>query len=136
MNYYINYDWERATGSNNNLYNPSEGYQKGNMFKNLYNSYKNYQPVPLKPTNEKEKKCYELSAIAFAAHELNLYLDLHPEDQSMFMLFQDYQRKANRLMEEYEKEYGPLNVSSEEMNQSFTWQSDNWPWEGKNVSIS
>ena len=142
MNNYINYDWYRNNSYMNNnqmnnkkseLYNPREGFEKGNMFENLYNQYKNYQPAKLTPTNEREKKLYELSAIGFAAHELNLYLDLHPEDRSMFMLFNDYTRQYNRLVEEYERMYGPLNINTEEMNQSFTWESDKWPWEGRNV---
>ena len=111
---------------------PKEGFLKGNMFRNLYNSYKNYQPANLTPKNEKEKCLYDISAISFAAHELNLYLDLHPEDQSMFLLFMDYQKKRNRMVEEYEQKYGPLTIHSEEMK-SFTWSKEKWPWEGRNV---
>ena len=146
MNNYINYDWLRNhnanmysqnymmpnNAQNNNLFNPNEGFLKGNLFKDLYSPYKNYQPAELTPRNEQEKSLYELSAVAFAAHELNLYLDLHPEDQSMFLLFSDYQEKANRLMEEYERKYGPLTINSEGMK-SFNWASTNWPWEGRNV---
>ena len=136
MNYYINNDWYRNGMINNNqpnLLNPQEGYLKGNIFRNLYSPYKNYQPFTLKPSNEKEKMLYELSAYSFAAHDLNLYLDLHPENQSMFLLFQDYQKKTNRLIEEYERKFGPLNINSEEMKDSFTWESNDWPWEVKNV---
>ena len=84
--------------------------------------------------SEKEKKLFELSAVAFAAHELNLYLDLHPEDQSMLALFNDYRRKSNELIKEYEENYGPLTVSSDALEgNTFTWEKDTWPWEGKNV---
>ena len=128
-----NYNWYRNHSYSNNLMNYQEGFMKGNLFKDLYNPYKSYQPIMLKPTSEKEKFLYELSAVAFAAHELNLYLDLHPEDQSMFMLFTDYQKQANHLMEEYEQKFGPLTINSEEMDQSFNWASTKWPWEGRNV---
>ena len=131
MNNYINYDWMRK--NNNDLYNVEDAFMKGNLWKEIYNPYKNYQPQTLRPTSEKEKCLYELMATSFASHELNLYLDLHPEDQSMFMLFTDYQRKANRLMEEYEQKFGPLMINSEEMNQSYTWTKSEWPWEGRNV---
>ena len=53
----------------------------------------------LNPKDEREKKLYELSAICFAAHELNLYLDLHPEDKSMFMLFNDYTKPLDKIVE-------------------------------------
>lgn len=139
MNNYLNYEWYRNmnykpnNSYTNNLFNPNEAYTKGNLFRDLYEEYKNYRPMELRPRTEQEKKLYELSAVAFAAHELNLYLDLHPEDQSMFMLFSDYQKKANRLMEEYEANYGPLTIGSESMDKSFTWAKEKWPWEGSNV---
>jgi len=131
MNQYQNYDWYR--GNEMNLLNPTDGFLKGNMFKNLYNPYKNYKPANLIPQNEQESLLYELSSVAFASHELNLYLDLHPEDQSMFTLFQDYQSKMNHLIEQYEKKYGPLTVNSKEMKSSFEWVTKDWPWEGRNV---
>ena len=133
MNNYMNYDWYRANQSMNNLFNPKDGFEKGNMFENLFSQYKNYQEEKLKPITEQEKELYELSAISFAAQDLNLYLDTHPDDKSMFMLFKDYTNKLNSLVEEYERKYGPLNINSKEMNTSFTWESDKWPWEGRNV---
>lgn len=137
MNNYINYDLYRDNYinrvSNPDLYNPKEGYEKGNLFRNLYSEYKNYKPMELVPNNDQEKLLYELSEICFAAHELNLYLDLHPDNQSMFLLFMDYQKKANRLIEEYERKYGPLNINSEQMKDKYVWSTAKWPWEGKNV---
>lgn len=138
MNSYINYDWYRNANmknfSNMNLFSPREGFEKGNLFSNLYSQYKNYRPAALKPKNEREKKLFELSAIAFAAHELNLYLDIHPEDQSMLALFNDYRRKSNDLIKEYEEKYGPLTISSNSLEgNTFAWEEDAWPWEGKNV---
>ena len=139
MNNFINYDWYRNNKMNSftnnaDLYPPKEGYEKGNLFPKLYSQYKNYKPANLKPRNEQESKLYELSAIAFAAHELNLYLDLHPEDQSMLTLFNDYRKKSNDLIKEYEEKYGPLTVSSNSLEgNTFTWATDTWPWEGRNV---
>ena len=133
MNNYINYNWYRGekNSKEDTLWNVKEGFQKGNMFMNLYSPYKNYVPAELTPKNEKESLLWELSTFSFAAHELNLYLDIHPNDQSMFLLFMDYQKKANRLMKEYEQKYGPITINSEEMN-SFDWINE-WPWEGQNV---
>ena len=135
MNSYMNYNWlrENIPSYPNSLFRSDEGYIKGNLFQNLYNQYKNYQPQVLTPKTEQEKCLYELSAVTFAAHELNLYLDLHPEDQSMFILFTDYQKQANRLMEEYQEKYGPLMINSQEMTTSFNWGQTKWPWEGQNV---
>lgn len=133
MKYYENYNWYRTNMNQKSLTNPQEAFIRGNLFNDLYSEYKNYQPARLRATSEKEQKLYELSAYAFAAHELNLYLDLHPDDKSMFMLFSDYQKKANRLIEEYELKYGPLNINSETMDKNYTWVKDKWPWEVEHV---
>ena len=117
----------------NMLMNVKEGFLKGNAFQNLYNPHKNYEPQQLIAKTEQEKCLYELSAITFAAHEINLYLDIHPDDQSMFMLFKDYQKQVHRMMEEYEEKFGPICVGSEKMSQSFNWVYNEWPWEGQNV---
>lgn len=133
---YIENDYFRNTTPNNmmnnqpNLYTPEEGYNRGNLFADLYVGYKNYQPARLQANNEKDALFLEMSRYAFAAHELNLYLDMHPEDNTMLTLFNDYRTKTNQLMMEYENKYGPLTISSDEMNSSFTWVKDKWPWEG------
>lgn len=115
------------------LYSPEEGYMRGNLFPELYDSYKNYKPVLLRATDEQSKMLLELSAISFANHELNLYLDLHPNDESVLTLFNDYRRKTNTLMNEYENKYGPLTINSDSLNASpFLWEADVWPWEGGN----
>ena len=82
------------------LFNPTEGYNNGNLFTGLYSQYKNYRPATLSANNEKDQMMLELSRIAFAAHELNLYLDLHPTDQTMLALFNDYKNEADKLTKE------------------------------------
>ena len=140
-NYYnMNYGWLPRNNmmypfDNNyqpNLYNPQEGFMKGNMFENLYNPYKNYQPAVLTPKNNQQKKLYEIQAISFAAHDLNLYLDTHPEDQTMSTLLNDYLRKKRELTKSYEEEYGPLTIDSESMDSAYNWIKK-WPWEVDNV---
>lgn len=112
------------------LYSPEEGYMKGNLFPELYSGYKNYQPYALRPNNEQSKMLLDLSEVSFAAHELNLYLDLHPDDQSMLSLFNDYRKKADQLITEYEEKYGPITLSSSSMDSvPFLWEADVWPFE-------
>ncbi len=113
------------------LYSPEEGYMKGNLFPELYDQYKNYQPVILRAKDEQSKLLLELSAVSFASHELNLYLDLHPNDESVLTLFNDYRRKTNSLIDEYETKYGPITVNSDSLDASpFLWEVDAWPFEG------
>lgn len=134
-NNYIENDYSRNTtpsmmNNNMKLYTPEEGYNNGNLFEYLYSGYKNYKPVKLQPKNEKEALGLEFARYAFSLHELNLYLDLYPEDTTLLTLFNDYNLKANKLMMEYEKKYGPLTISSDDMSSNFLWQEDKWPWEG------
>lgn len=122
----------RTVSTSINLYSPTEGYMKGNLFSNVYSEYKNYTPQTLRPKTEQERDLYELSTVAFAAHELNLYLDIHPEDTSLLQLFKDYEEKCKVLTEQYERKYGPLSVSGITSSKEFNWVN-NWPWEGYNV---
>ncbi len=120
------------TNMNNmlSLYTPEEGYNNGIMFSNLYSQYKNYKPAVLSANNEKERLLLDLSRFAFAAHELNLYLDLNPDDNSMLALFNDYREKANELERQYEAKYGPLSISGDGLSQTpFAWENTAWPWE-------
>ena len=68
------------------LFTPAQGLDYGNMFSNLYQPYKNYKPANVSANNERESLIRELARMDFAAHELNLYLDLHPEDTTMITL--------------------------------------------------
>ncbi len=122
-NYYMNNDDFK-------LFSPEQGYNLGNMFQNLYDQYKNYRPEPLKASNNKEKSYLELSRISFAMHEMNLYLDIHPEDKKVLKLFNDYRKMFVELQKDYEEKYGPLTVCSESLEKSpFMWEKDAWPWE-------
>lgn len=119
---------------NQNLFSPKEGFERGNLFANLYSEYKNYKPIPITPKNEQEKRLLEIQTLSFAAHELNLYLDLHPEDESMVRLFNDYRRQKEELVKKYEEDYGPLTVGSESMEDTtYKWINAPWPWEVGNV---
>lgn len=112
---------------------PKEGYIRGNLFNNLYSQYKNYQPSKLNARSDKERLFNEMSENFFSAHELNLYLDLFPNDKSMLTLFNDYRVRANKLKDEYEKMYGPVCITSDVLNNTpFLWQTMSWPWEGDN----
>ena len=135
--WYQNYNFYRPMRNSlpqESLFSPKEGFEKGNMFSNLYSQYKNYQPMKLNPETEQEKILFDLQALCFAAHELNLYLDIHPEDQSMLTLFRDYCGKVRELTKNYENKYGPLTTNSKEMQtNTFEWSTSPWPWEEYNV---
>lgn len=116
----------------NSILNPYDGYLKGNVFKNIYNQYKNYVPVKLIPNSEQEELLLNVNQLCFIMHELNLYLDVFPNDSKMIELFNKYEMMANEATIKYEKNYGPLTINSviSEPN-NFTWENTLWPWEVK-----
>lgn len=114
------------------LYDPYQGFIRGNMFPNLYNGYKLSQPLDLNPKTEKEQLLYYLDAITFAMIDINLYLDNYPDDKDMIILFNQYRIEADKLCQEYEKKYGPLMTdSSATNNYPWIWDNKPWPWEKK-----
>lgn len=116
---------------NSPLYSAYEGYMKGNMFKDLYDPYMNYQPAQIKPKNEKEELLLNLNKIQFCAHELALLLDVMPHDTHALNEFNKYSNEYNKLLKEYESKYEILNVNDDQLNKAvYDWSSEKWPWEG------
>lgn len=112
------------------LSTPQEGFMRGNLFSNLFQGYKNYRPATLSPTNEQERLFLSYAQLAFAAHELNLYLDNYPDDRSIIRLFNDYRTMANEALKAYESQFGPITLSSEMLNQfPWMWEQLNFPWD-------
>ena len=108
--------------NNPNLFDTYEGYSYGNMFRNLYKPYKNYQPSRLKINSEKDELLTTIGEYSFAMHDLNLYLDNFPNDQNALNLFNKYRKMTNELIMKYERKYGPINVSSDTTNNiPFNW---------------
>ena len=123
MNYYPNYP------NNMELFNPYEGYLKGNAFKNEYQPYKNYKVAKINISNEKEEMLLNIGQYSFMMHDINLYLDVHPNDTVALNMFTDYRNKVNDLITKYERKYGPLSVKGEfNNNTSFAWENTEWPW--------
>lgn len=115
--------------TNSNLASVKDGFAKGNMFNDLYDPYKNYRYQELTVNNKQEELLLEIMALSFAINDLNLYLDLHPTDESMLRKFKDLTEKAYSKEMEYVKCYGPLEVMDSESLSKFEWINNPWPWE-------
>lgn len=117
-------------GAQQNLYEPYQGFIRGNMFPSLYDEYKIRRPFEVEPMNEQAELLTYIDSLCFAAHDLNLYLDNFPNDQQMIQKFNEYRMESNRAIEQYENQYGPLFVNSN-ANTVTPWAWDNkpWPWE-------
>jgi len=116
--------------NNTNLYNPYNGFIRGNMFPELYNTYKVNQPFEIKAMNEQADLLTYIDALGFATIDLNLYLDNFPDDKKALELFNQYRNLKEQYMDEYERKYGPLTLSSDSLNTfPWMWKNGPWPWE-------
>ncbi len=105
-----------------------EGFLRGNLMKDEYVPYKNLTYFKLKPENEREALLLKLMANTFAIIDLNLYLDLHPEDLNAFDLFKKYEKEKQEVENVYIEKYGPVLVT-ETTGSTFNWIDNPWPWD-------
>ena len=115
--------------SSNNIISTEEGFKRGNMFRNLYDEYKNYKPKNLTASNEKEDMLMQIREYNFAMTDLNLYLDIYPNDSDALKLFNTYLDNKKGLVDMYEKKYGPLTIDSDDQKNNWLWDNSPWPWE-------
>ena len=82
------------------LYDPYQGFIRGNMFQNLYDAYKIKEPYEIKPMNEQAEMLTYIDSLSFACIDINLYLDVFPNDKNAIELFNQYRNQQNNLIME------------------------------------
>ncbi len=113
------------------LADPKVALDRGNLFNSLYDPYKNYKYNSLKASNKKEELLLDILKHIFVLTELNLYLDVNPDNINMINLYNKYLTNKKRLVDEYEKNFGPLTLDTINMdNNNWQWKNEPWPWEG------
>lgn len=113
---------------NNHLVTPSEGLNRGNMFSDEYFPYKNYYyKVVVK--GKREELLLKIQELTFAVKDLNIYLDVYPNDLECLELFKVYAKELEGLKSIYEKEYGSLIAKDVTSTKEFTWINNPWPWD-------
>ena len=126
INYITN---KKVENTNNNILNSEEGFKKGNMFKNLYNGYKDYKPIKITAQSEREDILIQIEEFTFAITDLGLYLDTNPNDSYALKLFNKYLNKKAELINMFEEKYGPLTLNSNVQINNWLWKNSPWPWE-------
>lgn len=112
------------------FFNPNEGFAKGNMQANIYQPYKLTNPGLPQAQNERERALLEVQKYGFAMWDLNLYLNTHPTDRNVMMLFEQYKTAYNKAQEDYVSKYGPLSVAQANIASGYwSWNRSPWPWE-------
>ena len=126
------FEIEDTRKSNTTLFNVDEGFIKGNMFTNLYDKYKHYEPKKLLPTTEKDLLLYNIYKLSFAINDLNLYLDINPNDTNMYETFKKIISEYKMYVKKYEDTYGPLTICEGTYNK-YSWLNVKMPWEDNYV---
>lgn len=111
------------------LFDYENGFMYGNMFKDEYDSYKNYKVPKLEGVNEKADLLLKIYQYDFALNDLSLYLDLHPDNKEIYNLFKLYTEEEKKYVEIYEKKYGPMELDNSPYN-SYMWDEGPWPFIG------
>jgi len=75
--------------------------------------------------NKRRQKLLTISRVQFAAWELHLYLNTHPNDGAATLRYKELEAEYQRLVAEFEQEFGPLTLPA----QGNAWLNDPWPWE-------
>lgn len=119
------------SSNNKKILDPYNGFIRGNMFSDLYNGYKLNKPLDITPLNEQADMLTYIDSLCFALIDLNLYLDLYPNDSKIIELFNNYRMEKDEITKEYESKYGPLTLNSDSLNKApWAWDNMPWPWEG------
>ncbi len=114
------------------FFSPTEGFSKGNMQVNIYKPYKLTNPQNPQTYNERQKLLLEAQKYGFAMWDLNLYLNTHPMDRNVMMLFNQYRNSYKKAKSEYEEKYGALCLENVETNVGYwPWNKTVWPWDGE-----
>ena len=110
---------------------PVKGFIQGNMFQNTYIPYQNYKAQELNPANDQEYQLLLVQIYDFAAHDLELYLDVNPNDVNAIKLRAEYVNMYKQALDQYEQNFGPITETSQMLAKSpWAWNTKKWPWEG------
>lgn len=108
------------------MYDSTDGLNRGTMFPGLDLPWKN----TVNKSNPAEGTLLgELTALEFAADDLQLYMDTHKNDKETFQMLKNYLEKAEKARKKYVKVCGP--VSREDIREfnEYEWLRGPWPWE-------
>ena len=81
-------------------------------------------------TSERAKDLKTVQKYMFAAYDLQLFLDTHPNDSEALKMYSDVVKKAEDARADFEKRYGPLSAFSAAYDtQNWQWNENPWPWD-------
>ena len=77
--------------------------------------------------SNKEELLMQIRELRFSINDLALYLDTHPCDKRAIRIHNEYSNMLKKLIDEYQKKYGPLTIECP--CNKWRWIDLPWPWE-------
>lgn len=111
-----------------NLYNYEEALLKGNLFKDLYDPYI-YENTPFTNLSKENRVLYLIMQYMFVYTDLNLYLDIYPDDKKALNDFDLVTLELEKLINYYQRNYHTIINYSNYNDDKFDWSTSSWPWE-------
>ena len=72
----------------------------------------------------------KLMALYFVMTELELFLDVHPENSAAIARYKCAVKEYEELASVFESKYGPLLARNSDCADEWLWVREPWPWEG------
>ena len=77
----------------------------------------------------RERAMYDVQTHAFAAKEIQLFLDTHSRNRDAANALGRELRLEREATRAYEDAYGPITVRAAVENGRYLWAANPWPWE-------
>ena len=79
----------------------------------------------------KEQMLHQISVMSFAAYDMLLYLDTHPDDVKALSFYQEQCSIRKQLLDDYARQFGPLTMdhACNSPSDSWDWVMQPWAWE-------
>jgi len=122
-------NYKKNSYEKSDIVDTENGYYLGNLFTDTYKPYKNYKPKKINAYSEQQKMLLKLQELDFIINDLNLYLDVYPNDKKIYETFKKYCLEYDILKKRYYEKYQVLELTNDTKNK-YTWISAPWPWDG------
>lgn len=111
---------------------PARALQAGTIFPSLQKPFfieEEMQEYAAIPSDPLEARMLEVQQITFALIDLQLYLDMHPEEQEAISRKSELQKKRKELKESFALDYYPLTMDCPGKEKAVM------PWEGEKLYV-
>lgn len=89
----------------------------------------NFLEAGASPKSERDSLMEQIMEANFAAIDLNLYLNTHPNDKKALAKFKEAVAKKNALTKRFEEKYGPLTAAANAEKDTWMWIENPYPWD-------